>query len=94
MPEEDSSDHDELVRSAAELGGVLLSEQTLDDLLQLIVSLARSSLAAADGVSVSLLEAGKPVTSHFSDDVVGELDRVQYASDQGPCLDEMRIGER
>jgi len=92
VPQEGPTGHDDVVRGMAELGGVLLSEQTLDDLLELIVSLARSSLGGADGVSVSLLEAGVPITTNSSDDVVRELDGVQYASDEGPCIDAMKTG--
>ena len=93
MPEEGVTDHAEVARGMAELGGVRLSEQTLDDLLEFIVSLARASLGGADGVSVSLIDAGVPITTNSSDDVVRELDGVQYAADEGPCIDAMKFGE-
>ena len=73
MPDEGLGSHDDVARSMAQLGGVLLNEQSLHQLLELVVALARSTVSGADGVSVSLVANGAPVTSNSSDEVVQEL---------------------
>jgi GAF domain-containing protein len=75
-----------------QLGAVLLSEHSLNDLLQLVVTLARRTVPGVDGVSVSIARDGKLLTSNYSDDVVRELDHVQYQLSEGPCLDAMLRG--
>ncbi len=77
---------------AEQLGGVLICEHSLDDLLELVVALARRTLAGVDGVSVSLSRQGKRYTSNSSDEVVNELDEVQYRLREGPCHHAMTSG--
>jgi GAF domain-containing protein len=83
---------DQLTASVAELSGVLLSEQTVDELLHTVVELAKRTVPGADGVSVSLVRNGRVTTSHATDDVVLELDSAQYHDGDGPCLDAIRRG--
>jgi GAF domain-containing protein len=74
------------------LGYVLISEQTLDELLQLVVTAAERTVAGADGVSVSLARGGVMVTAGASDEVARQLAEFQYRREQGPCLEAMRLG--
>jgi GAF domain-containing protein len=71
---------------------VLLAEQTVEDLLSTVVDLARSTVRDVDGASVSLARNGHLTTSHATDDVVRELDGVQYRDGNGPCVDAIRLG--
>lgn len=71
------------------LGAVLLTEKSLDELLDLVVGLALRTVAGADGVSVSLARGGTMLTFNSSDDVVRELDAVQCEAGEGPCVDAM-----
>lgn len=71
-------------------GAVLLADHSLDDLLDLVVVLARRTVPGADGVSVTLSRNGTMLTSNFSDDVVRELDSVQYKARDGPSFDAVR----
>jgi GAF domain-containing protein len=66
----------------------------LESLLQLVVSLARSTLEAADEVSVSVLHAGIFGTVIATSTAVRELDHVQYQWERGPCVAATRGGER
>lgn len=77
---------------ATELGAVLLTERSLDELLELVVSLARRTIRGADGVSVSLSRDGRLLTSNSSDEVVRELDEVQYEHNRGPCVETIASG--
>jgi GAF domain-containing protein len=59
----------------------------IDGALRLIVELARTSIRAADGVSVSLLRHGVLSTVAASDQTIMAMDSDQYATGQGPCVD-------
>jgi GAF domain-containing protein len=82
-----------LADAFAELHGVVITEQTLDDVLAQVLVLARSTVNGTEGASVSLMRDGAFFTSNASDDVVFELDAVQYESD-GPCVDAIRTGRQ
>lgn len=74
------------------LNEVLLGEQSLDELLALVVGLARRTIPGVEGASVTLTRDGRMVTANFSDAVVRELDEVQYQNNAGPCVDALRRG--
>jgi GAF domain-containing protein len=84
---------DRLHASLSPLSGVLLAEQTVDEILGTVVELAKTTVQGADGVSVTVVEDGDMSTSHATDDVVRELDGVQYRSGDGPCVAAIREGE-
>jgi GAF domain-containing protein len=86
------SDFVEPSGSPPALAEILLSEQSLDELLHVIVDMARHTVPGIDGASVTLLRDGRMVTPNFSDEVVRELDHVQYQSGAGPCVDAVRRG--
>ena len=58
----------------------------VDAALLLVAELARSTIGAADGVSVSLRRHGHITTVAASDETIVEMDRHQYETGQGPCL--------
>lgn len=75
----------------AGLGRVLYAESSLEELLQHVVSLARHTVPAADGVTVSLHDdSGGYKTPTTTDDLVYELDQVQYRFDEGPCVEALK----
>jgi GAF domain-containing protein len=77
----------ELAVVAARMSGLLLSRQTVDPVLELIVSLANTTIAAAAGVGVTLVDAdGGFVTTSASGPLVREADTLQYELGEGPCL--------
>jgi GAF domain-containing protein len=76
------------------LAGVVLSEETLDAVLEMIVSLAVSAIPDVYGASVSLARPGKLVTANATSETVRELDAIQYQAGRGPCVDATRTGER
>ncbi len=59
----------------------------VDGALRLIVELSRSSIEAADGVSVSLMRHGVLSTVAASDQTIMAMDAYQYATGEGPCVD-------
>jgi GAF domain-containing protein len=86
------SEHVEPSGSTPRLAEILLSEQSLDELLQMVVDLARRSVPGVDGASVTLVRDGRMGSSNCSDDVIRDLDRVQYQAGAGPCVDAARKG--
>jgi GAF domain-containing protein len=72
----------------------VLDPDTLDQLLRTVVSLAQATVGSADGVSVSLAANGGFVTPSATDDVVRELDSVQYQERSGPCVEAIDTGKR
>lgn len=94
MPPDEAQDPSELALVLLELNRFVIDKQALAELLQQLTLAARSTVAGADRASVSLQHDGSVFTSNASDDVARELDDVQYASDEGPCLDALRHGRQ
>jgi len=59
----------------------------IDGALRLVVELAQSSIAGADGVSVSLMRNGVLSTVAASDQTIMAMDVDQYTTGEGPCVD-------
>lgn len=70
-----------------ELARVLLAADTVDGVLTRIVYAARVLIPNADVVSITLRRGGDYYTRARTDDIAQELDRLQYAFDEGPCVD-------
>ena len=60
----------------------------------MVVALTRVTMAAADGVSVSLRRNGRLSTVAASDQVILDMDTYQYATGEGPCIDASVEGRR
>jgi GAF domain-containing protein len=84
----------ELSGTLSALAGVVLGEETLDAVLEMVVSLAVSAIPDVYGASVSLARDGQLVTANATSELVRELDALQYAEDHGPCVDATRTGDR
>jgi GAF domain-containing protein len=65
----------------------LNAPQDLDETLHTIVTVARDSMAEIDHAGISLARRGGPVvTRAATDQLVLDLDRLQYEVGDGPCL--------
>ena len=64
----------------------------VDSALQLVASLARATVAGANGVSVSLRRHGRLATVAATDQTVLDMDTGQYATGEGPCVDASNEG--
>src|SRR5919108_3452392 len=76
---------DELSHSLQRMSNLLLSEETVDAILEIVVTLARSTIPGADGAGVTVRRRG-PTTAAHSDPMVTDLDDMQYRLGSGPCL--------
>ncbi|MCU1457767.1 MAG: antitermination regulator [Actinomycetia bacterium] len=73
---------------------VLYDEHAVDSLLHLIVTFAPRSIAPTDAASVSLLREGPRFeTANATSEEVIEIDRVQYSTQEGPCVTAIKTGE-
>jgi GAF domain-containing protein len=77
----------EITRVLIEMGGVLHSEETVNRTLQLVTELAERTVRSASAVSVTLTGEDGFFTPNASEPIARTLDEVQYAADDGPCLD-------
>jgi hypothetical protein len=69
-----------------------VDDDLVDGVLRLVVALARTTVAAADGVSVSLRRHGRLSTVAATDHTIMEMDTHQYATGEGPCIDASEKG--
>lgn len=81
-----SVDGAELRQSLTALGQFVLSEQSLQESLQRVAELCVRAVYGADGAGVTWVVAHKPTTVTAAGDWVRRIDEIQYALDEGPCL--------
>src|SRR6476469_8971388 len=72
------------------IGGVLESREQLSDYLERGVHAVRRHVDGCDEVGVTILTSGRPHTAAYTTVQTLEIDAVQYALDDGPCLDAAR----
>jgi transcriptional regulator with GAF, ATPase, and Fis domain len=83
---------DEVAQLVQELAGVVTDEERLQQVLDRVVALAVRLVPGCDAAGVTVSAGARPVTAAYSDERTLEIDRDQYASGQGPCLEAMRSG--
>jgi GAF domain-containing protein len=82
------NDHAAAIASAAR---TIHQERGLDDTLAAIARTARTSVPGIDHAGISIITAkGEIETRAGTDELVWELDRIQYSLGQGPCVTAMR----
>lgn len=77
-----------------QMAAVVLGEETVDAILQLLVSLAAAHIPGTVGASVSVVRTGGYETTNASSAEVRDIDERQYETGQGPCVAAMRDGVR
>ncbi len=80
---------DAMHESLLALSHYLVDEVTLGDTLLRVSQLACKA-TPADMAGLTMLVDGTPGTAVFTDPDAPEIDRTQYATGQGPCLDALR----
>lgn len=63
------------------------TQRTLPTRLEAAVALAKRTVPTCDAAGVSMVIIGQPMTSAATDQVVLEVDLVQYDTGEGPCLE-------
>jgi GAF domain-containing protein len=88
-----SEQPDELARALGSLARHLVNEETLEATLDRVARLACRTIGNCDVAAISLLQDGRPTTAVCTDETALAVDRAQYESDAGPCLDAFRDGK-
>jgi GAF domain-containing protein len=74
----------------AELAGLLLDAESVDDLTQQIAQLATRTVPGAATCAITMSVAGRTLTVASADALGRLLDEQQYDIDEGPCLQAIR----
>ncbi len=76
----------------AQLAGLVLTEPDLEAALTRVTQVAVVVVDACDGASLTMRRAGAPDPPAASDEWARSLDELQFAEQEGPCLDCLREG--
>ena len=68
------------------LVAIQANAEVVDAGLNLVVALAQTAVAGADGASITLSRHGSLATVAATDETVSGMDADQYATGQGPCI--------
>ena len=85
--------HDALENELSELAGLLLADEPLESMLGHVAVIAVRAIPACDAAGVTLFERDQLTTAAASGPLVHRVDRHQYATDEGPCLESLRTGD-
>jgi len=75
------------------LSGVIYSAEQLQQTLQRVADVAVAELPCCDMAGITLIHGGIPETTVFTHVEAVEIDRTQYETGVGPCLDAYRKSE-
>ncbi|MEV6627690.1 GAF and ANTAR domain-containing protein [Amycolatopsis sp. NPDC051106] len=88
------SEHlDELTAAMADLTRALETEPSEAEILDAVCAEAVRAVPGADMASITAIRDGEPETAAFTDERAVEIDGVQYAAGDGPCLRAAESGE-
>lgn len=76
----------------AQLAGLVLSEPDVDAALARVTQVAVRVVPACDGASLTMRRDGVPTAPASDGDWASELDELQFAEQEGPCLNCLREG--
>jgi hypothetical protein len=83
---------EEVEQDLSEVARALFAPGSVTGSLQLTVTLAVSSIDGCDAAGVFLVRDGRVTTAASTDPIVVVLDELQFANDEGPCLDAVADG--
>ncbi|WP_086679137.1 GAF and ANTAR domain-containing protein [Amycolatopsis pretoriensis] len=84
---------DELTAAMADLTSALETQPSETEILETVCAEAVRAVPGADMASITAIRDGKPETAASTDDRAVDIDRVQYAAGEGPCLRAAETGE-
>lgn len=82
-----TDDRDAFASSFAEISRALYSAHTVEGTLRRIVELSVATVDGCSGSGISFVQGDEIVTPVWTEPEVLEVDRMQYTTGQGPCLD-------
>ena len=88
-----SAEEQDLQEGLAGLSRLSTNRLGLEDLLVRVATYAVKAIPGADGAGLTLIEADRADTVVTTADFVREVDNIQYAIGQGPCITAAREGQ-
>jgi GAF domain-containing protein len=85
---------DPMVDSIAALSQYFVGDSSMQQTLDRVCDAALRAVPPAHYCGISMIVEGKPGTYVFSHPEVPEVDRPQYETGDGPCVEAFRTGER
>jgi GAF domain-containing protein len=82
----DDETSDELSAVLRELGAVVLATETVETIIELVITSAVATIRTTAGAGVTLVDARGTRSLAASDALVEQADLLQYQLDDGPCL--------
>lgn len=68
-----------------------MKDAPVGDTLHRVAALTTSALSGAEFAGIAMLGAnGRPTTAVYTDETSPDVDKAQYDSGRGPCLDAWR----
>lgn len=83
----------DLLEAIQNLSSLLDSDDTLGSALESIANLSVSALPGCDSAGVTMRKDGGHTTAAASDEYTLEIDRIQYGSNEGPCVSALEEGK-
>jgi len=84
---------DELEQNMSEVARALFATGSVERSLQLTVDLAVATVDGCDAAGIFVSRDGQVTTVASTHPIVLELDELQIASNQGPCIDALTCGQ-
>jgi GAF domain-containing protein len=83
---------DEFARALTELGSVMLEMPSVERAIDDVAALAAGVVSPPASCGITLERGAQPFTVASSGAMAAHVDEVQYARNDGPCLEAMRTG--
>ncbi len=83
---------DDDIHQLTALTGLVLGQEDLDATLQEVTRIAAHLVPGAEAASITTFRDGRPAAVASSHEWAHELDELQHAEREGPCLDATRTG--
>jgi GAF domain-containing protein len=82
-------DHD-VTKALDEIHNLLVAEDDLDSTLRVLAEIAVRVIGGCDCAGITLVDDDKVQSTACTDQLCAEIDRDQYVTGQGPCVDAIR----
>lgn len=79
------------MKGLEEIHGLLLAEEDLESTLKVIAEVAVHTVSGCDCAGVTLVEKDEVLSTACTDQLCAEIDRDQYVTGEGPCVDAIRL---
>ncbi|MGH2750194.1 MAG: ANTAR domain-containing protein [Actinomycetota bacterium] len=80
----------DLTRGLERIHNLLVAEEDLNSTLRVVAEVAVRGIAGCDCAGITLVEDDQVQSTACTDALCAEIDRDQYATGEGPCVDSIR----